>query len=348
MLLKKQIKFLFDLHGDSDAFVLPLRKCDFASFIVVFIEAKQCYWVLLLATATFFSSCSKDEQETNPQLSFPHFGPEIEVTINGLNSDAMEPFISPDGTTLFFNNLNDGINTKLYYASFVNDSVFNFTGELSGTNQDQPPHLDAVPDMDSDGNFYWTSTRDYPNRLDNLFHGEYTDGSVKNTGRLQGDFYKDIPGWLVMDHGVSANGEFLYFNNARFDSQNCQGPCETELGIARKVNDSTFMTIPESSAILQNISNPDYIYYAPAISSDNLELYFTRFLKGPVTTETQVEICVAIRKAATDNFSPPQVLFSDFISDIIEAPTLTSDKRVIYYHRKSAGIHKIVMRYRSD
>jgi len=63
---------------------------------------------------------------------YPTYGPEMVVTINGLSFDAMEPFISPDGNYLFFNNLNDGVNTKLYYATKVNDLTFNFVGELNG------------------------------------------------------------------------------------------------------------------------------------------------------------------------------------------------------------------------
>jgi hypothetical protein len=50
----------------------------------------------------------------------------------------------------------------------------------------------------------------------------------------------------------------------------------------------------------------------------------------------------------TDIFSIPTVLFSETIGDLIEAPTLTADKRVIYYHRKIIGSHKIVMRYRDN
>lgn len=96
---------------------------------------------------------------------FPSFGSEIDVTINGLSFDAMEPFISSSGDYLFFNNLNDGIDTKLYYATRLNDSTFNYIGELNGTNQVTPLHLDAVADMDSINNFYWTSTRDYPFEL---------------------------------------------------------------------------------------------------------------------------------------------------------------------------------------
>ncbi len=279
--------------------------------------------------------------------TFPSFGQETDVTINGLTFDAMEPLISPDGNYLFFNNLNDRVNTKLYYATKVDDSTFNFAGELNGTNQTSPPHLDAVADIDSFGNFYWTSTRNYPAELNNLFHGTFNAGNVTNTGRVNGDFNKNIPGWLVMDHGISYDGQFLYYNNARFDDT-CQGVCETELGIAQKINDSTFNKTPDSDTILQNINDTNYIYYAPCISADNLELYYTRYPKGEITANTLFEICVAVRNTPTGNFSQPAVLFSEPITNLIEAPTLTSDKKIIYYHKKITGSHKIVMRYRND
>lgn len=296
-------------------------------------------------------SCSSNDDKNdvivnNTPIIYPSFNTEIEVNITGLSFDAMEPFLAPNGNYLFFNNLNDGINTKLYYATKVNDSTFNYVGELTGTNQTTTPHLDAVADMDTNGTFYWTSTRDYPNELDNLFQGTFNTGIVSNIERVRGDFNMNIPGWLIMDHGISLNGQFLYFNNARFDGTNCQGPCETKLGIAKKNNDSTFSTLPNSSSILQNINDSNYIYYAPCISSDNLELYYTRYLKGQITANTVFEICVAIRSNSLSEFSIPKVLFSETISNLIEAPTLTIDKNIIYYHRKVSGTHKIVMRYR--
>ncbi|MFD1615089.1 hypothetical protein [Gelatiniphilus marinus] len=131
-------------------------------------------------------SCTSNENDELP--IYPSFGSEIEVTINGLTFDAMEPFISSDGNYLFFNNLNDGINTKLYYATKINDSTFNYVGELTGANQTTTPHLDAVADMDSNGNFYWTSTRNYPTELENLFHGTFNAGNVNGIGRVKGDF----------------------------------------------------------------------------------------------------------------------------------------------------------------
>ena len=293
-------------------------------------------------------SCSKENNDISEPISYPSFGPEIDVSINGLTFDAMEPFISPDGNYLFFNNINDGVDTKLFYATKINDSTFTSVAELTGTTQTAEYHLDAVADMDSNGNFYWTSTRDYPAELDNLFYGIFNSGEVRDIERVRGDFNMNIPGWLIMDHGISLDGQFLYFSNARFDDQNCVGPCETQLGIAQKVNANTFNTLPNSTTILQNINDDDYVYYAPCISSDNLELYYTRYLKGPITASTVFEICVAVRNNAVDSFSTPKVLFSETISDLIEASTLTTDKNIIYYHKKIPGSHKIVMRYRNS
>jgi hypothetical protein len=148
-----------------------------------------------------------------------------------------------------------------------------------------------------------------------------------------------------MDHGISADGQYLYYNNARFDGI-CQGPCETELGIAQKVNDSTFNKIPNSDLLLHAVMDTNFIYYAPCISSDQLELYYTRYPKGAITPSTLFEMCVAVRNNPSDTFSAPQVLFSELIADLIEAPTLSMDKQRMYYHKKTATSHKIVLRYR--
>jgi len=307
---------------------------------------KTCFKITFILLLVL--SCSSNDNDISSSQLYPSFGSAIDVTINGLSSDAMEPFISPDGNYLFFNNLNDGINTKLYYATKINDSTFNYVGELTGTNQTITPHLDAVADMDMNGNFYWTSTRNYPTELNNLFHGNFSNGNVIDIDRVQGDFNMNTPGWLIMDHGISLDGQYLYFNNAMFDDVNCVGPCETTLGVAQKENGATFTTLPNSTSILQTINDANYIYYAPCISSDNLELYYTRYLKGAITSNTVFEICVAVRPNFLSNFSAPKVLFSEVIANLIEAPTLTLDKNIIYYHRKTSNSHKIVMRYRSS
>ena len=171
----------------------------------------------IIFIALLIISCSSNDDNNviqninivnNPTI-YPSFGSEIEVSINGLSFDAMEPFISPNGNYLFFNNLNDGIDTKLYYATKINDTTFNYEGELIGTSQAAAPHLDAVADMDNNGVFYWTSTRNYPTELNNLFSGTFSLGNVINIERVQGNFNMSTPGWLVMDHGISLDGQYL-------------------------------------------------------------------------------------------------------------------------------------------
>ena len=168
---------------------------------------------LLGVVAALFSglACTKNDSPETQSVAVFYELP-LEVSINGYAKDAMEPFISNDGQTLFFNDLNSGGNTRLHYASKIDSVTFNYIGELEGANELNDNQLNAVPNMDSQNNFYWTSVRDYPNALDNLHGGTFNGTSIENVHRVQGDFYVGQAGWLVMDHGISADGDFLYYN----------------------------------------------------------------------------------------------------------------------------------------
>ena len=83
----------------------------------------------------------------------PIYGNDIKVTINGYTLDAMEPHISPDGNALFFNSLNSGGTTNLYYAAKVNDSTFNLVGLMPVVNETVTPYLNAVASLDTADNF---------------------------------------------------------------------------------------------------------------------------------------------------------------------------------------------------
>jgi len=285
-----------------------------------------------------------------PAQSYPVFGPEIKVNITGLSFDAMEPFISLDENILFFNSLNAGGNTNLYYATKVNDSTFNFAGLVGGTYDPSPNHLDAVASMDSLNNFFWVSLRGYPLQMENLHKGLYAGGSVSNITRVYGNFniYEfNYPfGWLIMDGSINYHGNYLCFNNAKFDFSDtiCVGvPCEAKRGIAQKVNDSTFYKLDNSDAIFIKVNDTiTYIIYAPQSTKYGLDLYFSRLRKG--TTDT--EICVAVRNTPSDTFSLPATIYSN-IGFVPEAPCPTSDKKKIYYHQKDqSGLFRIFLRYR--
>ncbi len=281
-------------------------------------------------------------QQTFSQ-NYPTFGTEKSVTITGLTFDVMEPFISPDGNTLFFNSLNSGGNTNLYYANRIDDTTFTFVGLVNGTYDPSLNHLDAVASIDSANNFFWVSLRNIPN----LHRGIYITGNVNNVSQVYGTSnILTPPGWIIMDAAINFQGDLLYYSNGYFGPTytECVGvPCEAKLGIAQKVNDSTFNKTMFSDAIFSNVNDTNYIVYAPQVTKDGLELYYTRLLEGGFDTE----ICVSVRNTVADTFSLPMVIYSNF-GFFPEAATPTTDKQKIYYHKKNgSGIYNIYLRYRT-
>ncbi len=273
----------------------------------------------------------------------PVFGNEIHVKINGLTFDAMEPALSTDGNALFFNSLNNGTTTSLFYAAKVNDSTFNYVGAVPIVNQTITPRLDAVASLDSVNNFYWVSTRNYPSNFDNLHRIRFLTSGYTNFGRVHGDFYIYSPGWLIMDAGINFYGNKLIYCNAFFNNCANAVPCIASMGIATKLNDSTFNKDANTTTIMANINDTvNYIVYAPALTKDGLELYYTRLLKN----STQTEIMVSTRTNTTSAFGPPTVLVgAPYIAP--EAPTISTDKSKMYYHRKNGSLFEIYLKYRT-
>ncbi|MCK6650295.1 MAG: T9SS type A sorting domain-containing protein [Bacteroidia bacterium] len=274
--------------------------------------------------------------------TIPTFGQEIPVNFIGVTTDAMEPHLSPDGNALFFNSLNDGITTSLFYGGKINDSTFQLVGAVPIVNQTTTPRLDAVASLDTANNFYWVSTRNYPFDFDNLHRIRFLQSGYTNFGRVHGNFYIYSPGWLIMDAAISHYGEQLIYCNAYFN--NCTGvPCKAALGIADKINDSTFNKTANSGAIMAALNDTaNYIVYAPQLTGDGLELYFTRLAHA----NTNTEICVATRNNVSDPFGTPTVLISS-PGNLPEAATISTDKSKIYYHKKEGGIFKLFLRYRT-
>ncbi len=299
-------------------------------------------WVAgILGLAAF--SCEEEHTKTAgpgaPAPAYPLFIDEQAVSINGYDSHAMEPFISKDGSFLFFNSLNDAVDTSLYYARETNDTAFTLQGKIAGVN-DPPPHLDAVASMDIDNVFYFISTRNYPAVIENVQSGLFNAGTVTGVAPAAGDFYISSPsGWIVMDAEISKDGNLIYFVNAKFGGQPL--PDESRIGIAVR-NGVSFTKDTSSEEILQNVNNAAYLVYAPCISPDGKELYFTRIGKGTAVSE----ICVSVRSGASGAFSAPRVL--PISGDTPEAVSLTDDGGRIYYHkRNAAGIYRIYTMRRS-
>jgi len=280
--------------------------------------------IILIGCTMLTISCKNESQGPEIPVSYPEFTAETEVVINGYNKDAMEPFISKDGQFLFFNSLNDGDSTSLYYATRISDTVFNFEGEIAGVNG-QVPHLDAVASMDKNNVFYFVSTRDYPDVFENYQTGEFDSGVVTDVKPLMGDFYIYDAGWLIMDAEINREGDLLYYVNAQFTGNPL--PDQAYLGIAEK-QDSAFEKLGSSGNILENVNDPDYLVYAPSVSSDGNELYFTRIHKGILITQ----ICVSVRSDTVETFSVPEWI--EIEGNSVEAPSVTDNGERLYYHKK--------------
>ena len=140
-------------------------------------------------------------------------------------------------------------------------------------------------------------------------------------------------GLLNMDVSVSPAGDELYISAARF-AAGSSAPRESNIQVARQVN-GRFM-IDRTSARLFARVNSDALEYAPSISEDGLELYFTRasqlIAKG--SQGGKLRIMVARRKNRSAAFEEPRIISA--ISGFVEAPTLTGDLRYLYYHARDA------------
>ena len=243
----------------------------------------------------------------------------------------MEPFITRDGNYLFFNSLNDGRDTSLYYAGRVDDVTFELLGKIERANG-TPPHLDAVPSMDLEGRFYFISKRRYNYDRASVFSGNFLNGAVLDLDVQPGNLYRQTPGWIVMDAEISPDGNSLYFADAHFKGGNM--PDRSDIGLARLVNGNPHVSAA-TAGIVRDVNTEERLEYAPSISSDGLELFFTRFNQ----CTSLPEILVAKRSSLAKPFGKPELIA--VLSGFVEAPSISHDRKTLYYHYRDDGVYTI-------
>ena len=265
-----------------------------------------------------------------PGPEYRGFGAPQRVVIRGYAGEAMEPFITRDGQYLFFNNRNDARDTNLHYAQRVDDLNFEYRGEIQGANS---PVLDAVPSMDRDGNFYFISTRSYFQTLATVYRGRFRAGAVSGVALVPG-ISLGRRGMLVFDAEISPGGEALFFADGEFAGG--EVPKNAEIAVA--VRDGPgFRRHPASAVLMRNV-NTAALEYAPAISADLLELFFTRAAPG------EVAIYRSQRHSRDEPFGVPERVAA--ITGFAEAPSLSADGRSLYYHRLDGNRYVIYRIFR--
>ena len=284
----------------------------------------------LVITTLGLSGCGvhmqTDPPAARPAPEYRAFGNPERVTIRGYEGDAMEPSIARDGRYLLFNNRNDPrINTNLHFAERVDDLTFNYRGEIKGVNT---AALEGVPSVDRMGNLFFVSTRSYKETLSTLYRGRFDDGNVSGVQLVPG-ISRRLPGIVTFDAEIASDGDTLFVVDGRFTGG--EVPETADIAIAFR-DDTGFRRLPSGGDLLKNVNTPA-LEYAPAISRDLLELFFTRMDRSSGSTRT--EILRAARASTEAAFGIPEKVLP--IAGFIEAPALSDDGRSLYYHKLEGG-----------
>ena len=256
------------------------------------------------------------------------------VTIEGYTQDAMEPFISPDGNYLFFNNSNSAKQTNLYYATAVDETglTFQFQGEIGGVNA---PGLNAVASMDMNNTFYFVSPRNYvPPTFATIYSGTFSGGSVSGVGLVQG-ISKHKLFDVNFDQCISPDGRTLYFVDGVIKGGSV--PQHASIAIAKRHGDH-FVRLTNSAEIMRKINTPD-LNYAPDVSKSGLEFFFTRIELVGSQPKPPPVIYTATRASTSKPFGKPHKI--EAITGFAEAPALSPDEKSLYFHLQVLGTFEI-------
>ena len=257
--------------------------------------------------------------------SYNGFVAPTQVTIQKYVGDAMEPFITPDGRYLLFNNSNDAVHTTLRYATRVNDHAFTYGGEVTGASD--PISLTAVPTVDEHGAIYFISTRSYSKTLSTVYSAVFRAGTVTAVHLTPG-VSAPRRGVVDFDVDVSFDGNELYISQGTFTGGSV--PDGSRL-IAYARRGHTFVSDPATNRLLRSVNHLAPLVYAAAISSDGLELFFTAKGSGNLPV-----IYRAARRRLDEPFGEIQRV-SAAVGDV-EAPGLSRNGQLLYFHRL-AGSH---------
>ncbi len=287
----------------------------------------------LLLFCTSFNSNAEIADAPDATPSFGVFTNPEHVTIEGYTQDAMEPFISPDGNYLFFNNSNSAQTTNLYYATRIDDVTFQFQSEIAGANSGGMT-LTAVPSIDMNDIFYFISNRSYAQTLSTIYSGTFSSGSLSNVALVPG-VSKDKMGDVNFDQCISPDGSTLYFVDGVFNGGSV--PAAARIAIAKR-NGDQFTRLKNSAEIMRKINTHD-LNYAPDVSKSGLEFFFTRIPKVGSQPKPPPVIYTATRSKVTKPFGKPRKIAA--ITGFAEAPALSPDEKSLYFHLQVNGTFEI-------
>jgi hypothetical protein len=295
------------------------------------------------------NSQSNTANTTQPNC-FSSFGTNTEwsgetlVEIDGYSANAMEPKTSADQVVLFWNDKpasDDAMN--IHYAVKQSNGRYLYIGTLPGT---VSTALDGVPSIDSAGNFYFTSLRTYTSNLQTIFSGQVNviatnSLSIINVAPADSNVSLKQSGKVDMDVDVSWDGTMMLASRATFSGKSYPDSSYLELF---SVSNRTASSVTNSSTLLKSVNLAECRVYAPTLSNDMKELYFTVFPANVDPTASDFRIVVAKRNSISDPFGTGAII-KGITGDLTEGPSITYNDsgKTLFYHKKdpSTGQYKI-------
>jgi hypothetical protein len=147
---------------------------------------------------------------------------------------------------------------------------------------------------------------------------------------------RNQPGQVIFDATISADGTTLFLVDGVFAG----GKLPQSANLAIAVRDGAeFKRLPANDQQLINVNAPNALQYAPAVSTDLLELFFTRLI--PVGKTPEPAIFRAARKSTGEPFGIPERVAA--ITGYAEAAALSPDGHALYYSKRDGG-HFVIQR----
>jgi hypothetical protein len=280
-----------------------------------------CRLALAFAVALSVASCGTGTATMQPSTQAKAAS---EVAIAGYDGIAMEPFVSRDGRFLLFNNSNDpGTDTDLHFARRIDDVHWTYAGPVAGANT---ALLEGTPAMDRAGRLFFVSLRSYAQSACTIHSAQFDEGAARNVA-LVDSICRHEPGVVNFDVDIDPSGTLLTFVDSHFGSSGL--PQDAVLVMARW-NGTQFLRSTDSATILAAVNTGTALQYAPALSADHLTLWFTRLASA--SGRDLPQIWRARRASETAPFDAPVRI--DGLGDFVEAPALSADEKLLYFHRR--------------
>lgn len=247
-----------------------------------------------------------------------------------------EPFLSRDNRFLFFNTGKDENNKDLQYAESINHKWI-YKGQL-GPDINTAKEVEGNPTMDDTYNFFYIESGVKSMVCTARFSPE--DGTLRMKRELEGIPPRKVAFFRQRLYGnmgveVSADSSYLFLSRATWKLRGFAIGALTESNILymKKQNGRYVYNEKETEKIMRNVNTSD-LEYAASISSDGLELFFTRLkIEDVAKGKIRSTIMHATRTSLAEAFGKPTMVEAIGSSDFVEGPAISGDGKELYYHK---------------